>query len=206
VATHRPVSIPISVTLRNGREVRRTAPILLPELHSISSVSTKSPLHWPVVLDFEKNPSHLAAFLKTQTIHVHKRSAHALTSSVFQGSLQALDDTLTSSLPTAPTVNSLNWIFSLPSFSHFDKAETALVLPPDAGNPVNVSMEGSVVDTRLVLEKASLDRGNADRLRNIRLLFKFVEMTEGEEGAVMKYLSEEVVDRLKAAVWMIGGE
>ncbi|KAH0537267.1 hypothetical protein FGG08_005929 [Glutinoglossum americanum] len=191
VETHRPCSIPISISLRNGNVLKRVAPCLLPELSEIHSVSTTSPLHWPVVLDLA-NGGHSAIFERSQSILVRRRAAHDSTSSVFQATLQALDDTETSQ-------SSLGWLLRLKSFAGLDKSERALVIPPDAGLPVHASLESTVVDLRLVLEKASLLGDNADRLRNVKLLFAFADQLGGEKP---HYLTKEIIDGLRAAVWM----
>jgi hypothetical protein len=56
-----------------------------------------------------------------------------------------------------------------------------------------------MVDLRLMLEKASLSGGNADRLRNVKLLFAFIDQLGSEKP---QYLTKEIVDGLRAAVWM----
>ncbi|KAI9680873.1 MAG: Anaphase-promoting complex subunit 1 [Caeruleum heppii] len=225
VDSHRPVSMPVTVTLRDGRELRRNAPCLLPDLATIARVTTTSAEHWRVILDFVNNPLHLTSFLRTQTIYVRHRAAHdtAITANatmsshaaVFRATLKALDDTETSTHP-------LEWILDLPSFGRLDRAERALVLPPDAGSVLHASTESTLVDARLMLERACLDEGRADRLRNLRLLFEWTEKLEqdaeealaeaddgGVAGTVMsggKWITREVVDRLRAAVWMMARE
>jgi anaphase-promoting complex subunit 1 len=191
VETYRPCSIPISIILRNGNLLKKVAPCLLPELNEISSVCTTSPVHWPVVLDFA-NREHEAVFNKSQTILVRRRAAHDSTSSVFQATLQALDDTETNQ-------SSLEWLLQLKSLAGLNKSERALVLPPDLGLPVHASMETTMVDMRLVLEKACLTGDNADRLRNVKLLFAFVDQLGNQNP---RFLTKEIIDGLRAAVWM----
>ncbi|KAI9775770.1 MAG: Anaphase-promoting complex subunit 1 [Geoglossum umbratile] len=191
VETYRPCSIPISIILRTGDVLKKVAPCLLPELSEISSVCTTSPVHWPVVLDFS-NREHGAVFDKSQTILVRRRAAHESTSSVFQATLQALDDTETNQ-------SSLEWLLQLKSFAGLNKSERALVLPPDTGLPVHASMETTMVDMRLILEKACLAGDNADRLRNAKLLFAFVDQLGGQNP---RFLTREIIDGLRAAVWM----
>ncbi|KAI9750215.1 MAG: hypothetical protein M4579_006563 [Chaenotheca gracillima] len=197
VDTHRPVSIPMSITLRTGEELKKTAPCLLPELIDIATIATASPEHWRVVLDFAKNASHRATFINSQTIYVRRRAAHDVTSSssVFQATLQALNDNETERHP-------LEWLLNLPSFSTLDKSERALVIPPDAGNPVQASTDSTLVDTRLVFEKLCLSGDKADRLRNLKLLFAWAERADAE-GQKLKWMTSETVDRLRAAVWML---
>ena len=68
------------------------------------------------------------------------------------------------------------------------------MLPPDAGLPVHASMESTMVDLRLMLEKTSLSGDNADRLRNVKLLFTFVDQLGGEKP---QYLTKEIIDELR---------
>lgn len=203
VETYRPTTIPISIRLKNGQEVQKTAPCLLPELNLIKTVSTASPQHWTIVLDFENNPDHISAFEKTQTIYVHKRSAYASTSTVFQATIQALEEASealnnTTSMTSASSNSTLEWLLNLSCFSSLDKSERALLLPPDSGAPTQLSLESTIVDTKLILEKASLSGINADRLRNVGLIFTFVDRLGEGKGLC---LGSETVDRLRAAVW-----
>ena len=204
VETHRPCTIPLTITLKSGEILNKSAPCLLPELSLISTVATASPQHWTIVLDFSQNREHLEGFEKSQTIYVHKRSAYASTSTVFQATLQALEeasDAVHNSVSgTAATANStLEWLLNLPCFSGLDRSERALLLPMDAGAPSNAWLESTIVDTKVVLEKACLQGGNADRLRNVRLVFAFVDKLGEGKGL---WLGGETVDRLRAGVWM----
>lgn len=203
VDTHRPCAIPITITLRNGEELYKTAPCLLPELDLVASVTTASPHHWTVVLDFANNPQHLTSFQNSQTIYVHRRTAHASTSTVFQATLQALDETETNN-------SSLEWLLGLKAFSSLDKSERALLLPPPiattegagtaaaAGGIQMATFESNIVDTKLVLEKDSVSGVNRDRLKGVKLLFSFCERMGEERGL---WLTAESVDRLRAGVW-----
>ncbi|KAI9678413.1 MAG: Anaphase-promoting complex subunit 1 [Trizodia sp. TS-e1964] len=200
VDSQHPISIPILISLRNGKKSQVTAPCLLPPLSTISQVSTASPQYWSVVLDFAKNPSHLAFFTNTQTIFVRKRAANdiAASSSIFLATLHALDDNETSHSP-------LEWLLTLPAFSGFDKAERALVLPPDAKNSNTFEgsgLQSTAVDARLVLEKASLNSGNRDRLANLALIFAWADKVE-RDGGNLRWIRREVIDNLRAAIWIL---
>lgn len=188
VDTQRPCAIPITITLRNGEELHKAAPCLLPDLAQISSVTSASPHHWTVVLDFANNPAHLDSFKASQTIYVHRRTAHASTSTVFQATLQALDETETNN-------SSLEWLLGLRAFCSLDKSERALLLSADG-------FESNIVDTKLALERDSKSGVNRDRLRGVKLLFAFCERMGEERGL---WLNAENVDRLKAAVWTAFG-
>lgn len=198
VDTCRPISIPIHISLRDGTERKLTAPCLLPELQNISTISTASAEHWRVVLDFARNPAHLTSFTRNQSIYVRSRSAHNSTSSIFHATFLALNDTETSRHP-------FEWILNLPSFSEFDKPERALVLPSDVGNPVHATTESTLVDARLLLEKIYITGDRADWLRNLRLLFAWADRVEREDevgGGRLRWIKREVIDGLRAAVWM----
>ena len=198
IDTNQPVPIPITITLRNGEQSQRQTPCLLPELEYIKTVRTNSPEYWNVVLDMENNPTHIASFKATQTVYVRRRPAHDASASAFATTLQALNDVD----GTAP--QSLEWLFELPAFAGLTKAERALVLPPDRGGSsvVHAGTEETVVDARLVLENATLDSGKQDRLLGLKLLFEWADQATNE-GGDMQWIRREVVERLKARVWMM---
>ncbi|APA14270.1 hypothetical protein SS1G_11926 [Sclerotinia sclerotiorum 1980 UF-70] len=197
IDTDQPVPIPLQITLRNGEEEERHTPCLIPEINQIKTVRTCSPEFWNVVLDLESNKAHVEAFKSTQTLYVRKRPAHDASTNAFKATLQALDE-------ADQTVNqSLQWLFELPAFSTLTKAERALVLPPDHGGPrdIHAGTEQTSVDSRLVLEHATLDSGNKDRLLGLRLLFEWADKAM-EEGREMRWIRKEVVQRLRARVWV----
>ncbi|KAH7369992.1 hypothetical protein BKA65DRAFT_444719 [Rhexocercosporidium sp. MPI-PUGE-AT-0058] len=201
IDTNQLVPMPVFITLRNGEETQRHTPCLLPELDQIKTVRTNSPEYWNLVLDLESNEKHIAAFKSTQTIYVRRCPAHEAGTSPFQATLQALND-----FDVAPS-QSLEWLFELPAFSCLTKAERALVLPSDHGGAgdVHAGTDETVVDARLVLENVSLDSGKRDRLLGLRLLFEFADQA-ASEGKDMQWIRREVVDRLKAKVWMMATE
>jgi anaphase-promoting complex subunit 1 len=201
IDTNQPVPIPITVTLRNGHQSKRHTPCLLPELDQIKTVRTDSSEYWNIVLDLQSNETHITSFKSTQTIYVRRRPAHDPTASAFQATLQALNDI------DRESSQSLEWLFELPAFSTLTKAEMALVLPPDRGgaSDVHAGTEETVVDSRLVLEDATLESGKRDRLLGLRLLFEWADRATGE-GKDMQWIRKEVVDRLKARVWMMDKE
>jgi len=199
--TKSPISVPLSITLRTGEQITRHTPCLLPELNTINRINTQSPEYWNVILDFQKNPSHLPAFQKNQSIFIRRRPAHDASTSVFQATLQALGER------DGALRQPLEWIFDLPAFSNLTKAERALVLPPEntSANSLHAAAEGTVVDTRLVLECASLNSGKRDRLLGLRLLFEWADEME-RRGDSVRWIRGEVVEALRAKVWMLGSE
>jgi anaphase-promoting complex subunit 1 len=201
IDTNRPVSVPISIFYRGGRKSSGYAPCLLPDLHQVCSVSTDTREYWNVVLDFDKNPKHLEAFKSSQTIFVRRRPAYDASTAVFHATLQALDDT------DGAIRQPLEWLFELPVFKMLTTAEKALVLPPDSngGNIINAATEGTLVDTRLLLEKATLLSGKRDRLQGLKLLFEWASKMR-DDGREMQWIRREVVERLKAQVWMMAME
>lgn len=201
IDTNQPVSVPIIITTRSGVQTKRHTPCLLPELDQIRDVRTDSPEYWNIVLDLQKNETHIAAFKSKQTIYVRRRPAHDATTSPFQSTLQALNDANTS------TPHALEWIFELPAFASLTIAERALVLPPNHGGATDVHAGTSetVVDARLVLEHATLESGKKDRLLGLRLLFDWADQATSE-GRDVQWIRREVVERLKAKVWMMASE
>ncbi|MCJ1257365.1 Anaphase-promoting complex subunit 1 [Lignoscripta atroalba] len=200
VDTQRPISVPILITLRTGEELAMTAPCLLPELDTVASVQTNDPEYWRVTLDFANNPSHLPAFKRHQSIFVRRRAAYDAHSSVFSATLQALNDAQSAHQLSKQV---FDWIFELPTFQIFDRAERALVLTPDASSAMYKGMRGTVVDDRLMLEKGCIGSGRAERLWNLRVLFAWAERAR-REGRKLEWLRREVVEGLRAAVSLEG--
>lgn len=200
VETNLPVSLPLQITLRPKRNpmddmgpLSKLAPCLLPDIDDIASLTTSSREFWGVSLNFDQNPDHLSAFKRAMTVYVKRRPAYDAKQGVFHATLQALDE------GSGSARQPLEWIWELEAFKSFTSAERALVLP-SGEKPVARGMEGTLVDTRLVLEKATLESGNRGRLEGLRELFGWAEgMREAEREP--EWIRREVVEALRARVW-----
>lgn len=203
IDTGQPILVPTTITLRNGETIERHAPTLVPELHDINTITTNSPEHWNLTLDLANNDEHLASFRANQTIFVRRRPALDSSTSSFQATFHALNDTNTASSTSHP----LEWIFQLTAFETLTQAERALVLSHDHGGPseLHAGTQETVVDARLVLEHATVESGKRERLRGLRGLFVWAD-ERAREGKEMKWIRMEVVQRLKARAWMLGQE
>lgn len=198
VDTHRPISLPILLTLRTGVELAMTAPCLLPELQTIASIQSNDKDYWSVTLDIAKNPSHLEAFTRHQSLYVRRRAAYDAHASVFSTTMQALNDTQSTHQLDKQI---FRWIFTLPALADFDRAEQALVLPAESGTLLNKGTRGTVVDDRLILEKACLESGKSERLWNLRILFAWADGVS-RRGEEWSWFGKEVVEGLKARLAM----
>ncbi|TKA27962.1 hypothetical protein B0A50_04028 [Salinomyces thailandicus] len=143
--THRPISMPVLVTLRDGSSRIFSAPCLLPEIDSICSIQTQDPAYWRVTLDFVSNPAHLTAFRNSQVIHARRCPASEAHNSAFSATLTALNDAKVSDKLTSAMIS----LFDLPGLGQPEKAEIELVLPPDLYSSMLVDERGTVLDDRL---------------------------------------------------------
>lgn len=193
VDTNRPISIPITVTTKYGTIENHIAPCILPELDMVMAIRTKKQGWWPAVLDFEHNSDHLLAFQKTQTIYVQPRPPQFGVDSIYRTTFSALDEEYQNT-----NLIGFEWVLGLSPMGPLDTSEKTWLLPNDAASPVNAVLRDSTVDLRLVMERTSLMGINADRLRNIKLLFAFVDWLGGD-GLIC--MSKASVERLRAAVW-----
>ena len=198
VDTHRPVSLPILVTLRTGTGVARNAPCLLPEIETIAKIQTNDHEHWTVTLDLAGNPNHYEAFKRHQSIYVRRRAAYDAHASVFSATMQALNDAQSNHQLSR---EAFSWIFSLPALTEFNRAEQALVLPADTAALVHRGTRGTVVDDRLVLERACMGSGMRERLWNLRILLAWADRLS-RRGEEWKWIGKEVVEALRAGLTM----
>ena len=199
VDTYRPLALPILVSLHTGAELQMTAPCILPELHTIRKIQTNDPEYWTVTIDLAQNSRHQAAFARHQSIYVRRRAAYDADASIFSATMQALNDAQSAHHFDKRV---FRWIFTLPTFARFDRAEQALVLPAEAGNAAyKGTTRSTVVDDRLVLEKACLHSGRAERLWNLRVLLAWAEGVN-RKGEEISWLGREVVESLRAALVM----
>jgi anaphase-promoting complex subunit 1 len=202
--TLRPISIPISVSLRDGTRKTLTAPCLLPEFSELAALETSASEHWKVVLDFTlpEVSTPVTIFEQSQSVFLRRRAAYdSPASSVFSSALQAVTDA--HSTPSVSTTaaasyrygqanNPLEWLFGLGAFRDLDAAELALVLPSQGHGYANTGassreriLSGTVVDIRLEIEKGTLSDTasgtmTADGLWQLRLLFAWLDGLDRE--------------------------
>ncbi|KAK4556336.1 Anaphase-promoting complex subunit 1 [Recurvomyces mirabilis] len=200
VDTGRPIRMPVKLSMRDGSKKVLTAPCLLPELDTIVLIQTTDSAYWPLTLDFANQPSHLEAFRSNQTVHVRRCPAAEAHGTVFSATLAALNDASQSALSQPSASNNL-WqsLFTLPALKDLDKADWELVLPPDVHSCTHLDERGTVVDDRLVLGRDAGD-SDVDRLRALKVLFTWAEKVKVEGGGEMRWLGDEVVQKLKARI------
>lgn len=198
VDTHRPVSLGIIVTLRTGAEVAMTAPCLLPELDTISGIQTNDQEYWRVTLNFLDNPAHLRAFQRHQSIYVRRRAAYDAHASIFSSTMQALND---SQLVHQTNNESFQWIFTLPAFASYGRAEQALILPAQAASMTSSTLRGTIIDDRLVLENGSMVGGKSEKLWNLRILCAWADGL-ARRGEKWGWFGKDIVESLRSALRM----
>lgn len=198
VETLRPVSMPIKITLRTGTEIVKTAPCLLPELETIAKIETNDFEYWYVALDLANNSNHLEAFQRHQSLYVRRRAAYDSHASVFSVTMQALNDSQ-STVQSAQKI--FAWIFTLPAFAKFGRAEQALILSSRTASTLDKALRGTVVDDRLMLETGCMTSSKSQRLWNLRILFAWADGLSSC-GERWGWLGKEVVDGLRAALDM----
>ena len=221
--TLRPISVPLTLSLRNGTQKTVKAPCLLPEFSEIAKIKTSATEHWEVVFDFtlSEGSTSVGAFKRNQSILLRRRAAYdAPASSIFTSSLQALTDA--GPIPSVSTTagasyrygqanNPLEWLFGLPPLQDLDVAEQALVLP-SLGHGYAITgassreriLSSTVVDTRLELEKGILgDKASgsmtSDGLWQLRLLFAWLD---GLDRETAKIITDQTAGVEKRPVWL----
>jgi anaphase-promoting complex subunit 1 len=159
VDTRRPISLSVSIVMKNGSTKEMTAPCLLPDLNEIAMIKARGRDHWPLVLDFDSNEHLREKFRRgNQSIYLRKNNTYDPSEgSIFASTLLGLSeaqDILPSSLmgtakgpaakpnavtlllsqgrrrKEAPTHDLWDWVFALDSLRGLDVADRSSVLPP----------------------------------------------------------------------------
>ena len=161
--TRRPLSLPVSITMKDGTSQQTMAPCLLPYLNQLDKVELQSADHWPMVLDFgydmdrlrEKFGGGTGTGNQDQAVYVRRKTHGAglmeSSSSAFTttfASLSEAQDVIptasvtttiafsSSSSPGAGTGrnNMWDWVFNLASLRGLDIQErSSTLVPPSRG-------------------------------------------------------------------------
>lgn len=196
IDAQRPMAMPVVVTMKDGSVKNMASPCLLPELDKIAMVHTSDPAYWRVTLDFAANPKHLAHFKETQRIFVRRCPPSEARNTTFTATLSALND---AQITARAAGKAWQGLFDLAGLRDIDKAETELILPPNPQSSVSTGEHGTSVDDRLVLSKAA-GGSHRDALWNLRMLFAWAEKAREEGDGRIRWMGDEVIDKLKARI------
>ncbi|KAF4556280.1 Negative regulator of mitosis-like protein [Elsinoe fawcettii] len=191
VDSGRPVQMDVRIRMRDGEEVVRKAPCLLPELESVASVETVERGWWKAKWDFERNVSHRRAFKEEQTLWVRRAPAKEENPGLFARALKRLNE----------SGNMPDWwriwaeLLKLPAFECLEESELGLAIPANATSGVHEDAKGTVLDDRLVL-LSDAKSWDPQRLWNIRLLLSWAERKRQENDGSLQWLGDEFVQRL----------
>ncbi|KAL8779196.1 MAG: hypothetical protein Q9194_001577 [Teloschistes cf. exilis] len=196
--TQRPLSLPLTVKLRNGLSTSMTSPCLLPELDTIAELTTGDGIYWPVTVNLAENSSSISAFKHHQIVYVRRRSPGDAHGSVFNATLLALNDAQSASQLGRQL---FSWIFTLPAFEHLDRTERAYILPPDLASAMHNASRGTAIDDSLILRTGCMESGRSDGLWNLRLLIAWGDALSARSGR-WGWLSEDLVMKLRARLYL----
>ncbi|GAP90674.1 putative anaphase-promoting complex subunit 1 [Rosellinia necatrix] len=224
VATNTPVSVPVSIYLKNSvNDEVRTTPCLLPPLTEVSRIRTTSSEFWNIDLDFNSHPKYIESFNHTQALYLRRRP---VIDSPFAATITALgrEDGGSGTNSAENTTQPLDWLFeTIPTLQKLTHAERGLVLDRSVGGPNVGDAAGTVVDSRLVLE-ASINNPSREDMLGLKGLFEWVEwraervqeyqnLEPKPEGVPSQsgwsgdgWLRESVIEGLKGGVWLAGKE
>ncbi|SMY29160.1 unnamed protein product [Zymoseptoria tritici ST99CH_1A5] len=199
IESHRPIHMPITLTLLDGSTQSLRAPCLLPELSTIRTVHTDDNRYWRVTLDFAANPSHIAAFRASQRVYVRRCPAAEAHPTVFTATLAALNEAQ-NVLPKELFV----WmeVFKLEALRGMERADVERVLPAAGGGVEGMDERGSVVDEALQLGRVARFGTAREGLWGLRVLFKWAERARERGDGRLKWIGEEVVEGLRG--WIEG--
>ncbi|KAI1822479.1 hypothetical protein F4861DRAFT_389067 [Xylaria intraflava] len=225
VATNTPVSVPITIHLKDAQSSAngeiRTTPCLLPPLTEVSTIRTTSSEFWNIELDFSAHPEYMEAFSRTQALYLRRRP---VTDSPFAATMMALGREYGSAgaNPTENAAQPLDWLFDqVPTLQKLTHAERGLVLDRSVGGPDVGDAAGTVVDTRLVLEE-NINNPSREGMLGLKALFEWVEWRakrarekQPRKGKLNDsssqiswsgegWLRGNVIEGLKGGVWLAG--
>ncbi|KAI4260024.1 MAG: hypothetical protein LQ352_000520 [Teloschistes flavicans] len=201
--TQRPLSLPLTVKLRNGLSMPMTSPCLLPELGKITELTTGAGIYWPVTVNLAEDSSRVSAFRRHQIVYVRRLPPGDAYGSVFNATMLALDDAQSASQHGEQL---FSWIFTLPVFEGLDRTERAYILPPDLANVMHNASRETAIDDSLILRTGCVESGRSERLWNLRLLFAWADALSARSGR-WGWLREDVVMRLRAKLYLkLGAE
>ncbi|KAI0404128.1 hypothetical protein F4802DRAFT_265436 [Xylaria palmicola] len=223
VATNTPISVPISIRLKNSSSSTidevRTTPCLLPPLSEVSCIRTTSSEFWNIELDFNAHPEYMESFKHSQNLYLRRRPVR---DSPFAATIMALgrEEGGSSASAAENVAQPLDWLFEhVPTLQKLSHAERDLVLDRGVGGPDVGDAAGTVVDTRLVLEE-SINNPKRDDMLGMKGLFEWVEWrtkkTQQEQNGKRKagepsgpggwsgdgWLRESVIEGLKGSIWL----
>ncbi|KAI5966491.1 APC1 [Candida pseudojiufengensis] len=86
--TNEPCKIPITIIMKNGENLEKISPCLVPPLNEISKIITRSINYFEIVINFQLKSEILDNFMKDLTIYVYKKQNYQLLNTNIRSILQ----------------------------------------------------------------------------------------------------------------------
>lgn len=199
ITSQTPCNVDIEIALKEGGEViRKTAPCVIPQLDTISTITTVSNEYYPVHLDFEANSTLVDKFKHDQNIYVSEMGTTETGNPMLEILRKSADDSQDDKNDEARY-----WLSNVLSQLGLNKLEKDLVLPTK-DVPAESYLDATVVDMKLTLESMAKHPKNRDDLWNLKILFAFASKYRPSEN--LFFISRPTIDKLKIDLWRYRNE
>lgn len=206
VNTRKASKIPVVLHLKNGEVIETVSPCLLPHLDEIISISTKSPDHFNVKVDFELNSEYLEIFKKSLTIFVYKRRNYQLLKSSVNELLNNENKLLQIQNGEIRVNSDVFKFLNLNLMKNSNDFEKQVFLyesiSDHSESDPQVNSSGlsifNIIDNKIELERMATKPKSIQDLWNIKLLFAFSDRLLNDQ---LHYVSLDFIEQLKQQVW-----
>ena len=185
--------------------MKYAAPCQLPELDTIAQIKTVSTEYWTVVLDFENNVEHRAAFERHGSIFLQRKPLMSQIGDVFSAEFVRLD---IREGDKSNVLRACEWLFSLPAFKDMgiDGVAEGVLNVPVIGSrggenerPVDTMLDPrtTAVDDAMSLKR---DAESSESWNDLMWLRRLLDSDEATVNGSKRWLRQEWVDALRARV------
>lgn len=203
VNTHEPCKVPIVVKMKNGSILEEVSPCLLPPMDDILCISTESPDHFRVVVDFSVNSEYLEILKRLLTIFVYRRQNYQILKLLVDGLLRNKNKALqidNGEVEVDLDVAKLLGLSVMSKLNDFEKQSFLHEISSDADPLLSGISIFNILDDKIELERLTSNPRHADDLWNLRLLFAFSDRHLSDK---LSYVSLGFIEQLKQQAWQL---
>lgn len=208
VNTRKPCKVPVTITMKNGEVKETLSPYLLPNLSDILMISTNSPDHFNVQIDFQLNSEYLEIFKKTLTIFVYKRRNYQLLKTSIGTLLKNENKKLQIDNGEVSINSDVSKLLGLKFMEKLNTFEKQIFLYESSDNDGEydslTNNSGlsifNIIDNKIEMQLMATKPKTIDDLWNLKLIFAFTDRLLTEN---LHFISLGFIEQLKQNVWKL---
>lgn len=208
VNSRKPCKVPVTIKMKNGEVKETLSPYLLPNLSDILMISTNSPDHFNVQIDFQLNSEYLEIFKETLTIFVYKRRNYQLLKTSIGTLLKNENKKLQVDNGEVRLNSDVSKLLDLKFMKKLNTFEKQIFLYESSENDGEYDLLTNnsglsifnIIDNKIEMQLMATKPKTIDDLWNLKLIFAYTDRLLNDN---LHFISLGFIEQLKQNIWKL---